>query len=67
MTDSGSIKPDARRLVENLPESASWDDLAYEVYVRQSVEAGLADSDAGRVVLQEEALRRVRAHIRRAS
>src|SRR5688572_26779076 len=44
MSDSPNIKPEARRLVESLPDSATWDDLAYEVYVRQSVEAGLADA-----------------------
>jgi predicted transcriptional regulator len=27
----------------------AWDDLMHEIYVRQSIEAGLADSDAGRV------------------
>lgn len=67
MTDSSGIKPDARRLVEGLPDTASWDDLAYQVYVRQSIEAGLADSAAGRVVDHQEALARVRARIRRAS
>ena len=67
MSDSPNIKPEARRLVENLPDSATWDDLAYEVYVRQSVAAGLADADAGRVVSHDDALARVRARIRRAS
>ena len=67
MSESQSIKPDAQRLVENLPESATWDDLAYEVYVRQAVERGLADGEAGRVVGHDEALARVRARIRRAS
>jgi predicted transcriptional regulator len=67
MTDPPNIKPEARRLIDNLPDSATWDDLAYEVYVRQSVESGLADADAGRVLNQDEALARVRARIRRAS
>ncbi len=67
MSDTPNIKPEARRLIEGLPDSATWDDLAYEVYVRQSVEAGLADAAAGRVVGQDEALARVRARIRRAS
>jgi predicted transcriptional regulator len=67
MSDSPNIKPEARRLVESLADSATWDDLAYEVYVRQSVETGLADADAGRVVSHDEALARVRARIRRAS
>ena len=65
MSDSPNIKPEARRLVDSLPDSATWDDLAYEVYVRQSVEAGLADAE--RVVSHDEALALVRARIRRAS
>ena len=65
MSDTPNIKPEARRLVESLPDSATWDDLAYEVYVRQSVEAGLADADAGRVLSHDEALARVRARILR--
>lgn len=67
MTEPRSIKPDAQRLVESLPETATWDDLAYEVYVRQSIEAGLADAEAGRVIEHEAALARVRTRIRRAS
>jgi predicted transcriptional regulator len=67
MTEPRNIKPDARQLVENLPEAATWDDLAYEVFARQSIEAGLRDADAGRLVSHEDALARVRARIRRAS
>jgi predicted transcriptional regulator len=43
------IKHEAQRLVENLPENATWDDLMYQIYVRQAIEAGLADSEAGRI------------------
>lgn len=45
-----NIKEEAKRLIEKLPEDMSWDDLMHEVYVRQSIEAGLADSEAGRVI-----------------
>jgi hypothetical protein len=47
---STNIKQEARRLVDNLSENATWDDLMYEIYVRQAIEAGLADSDAGRTL-----------------
>ena len=67
MTEPRNIKPEAKRLVENLPDSATWDDLAYEVYVRQAIEAGLGDAEAGRLLAHDEALARVRARIRRAS
>lgn len=67
MSEPRNIKPEARQLVEGLPESATWDDLAYEVYVRASIEAGLADADAGRTMSHEEAVASIRSRIRRAS
>jgi predicted transcriptional regulator len=67
MLDTPNIKPDARRLVDSLPDSATWDDLAYEVYVREAIETGLADADAGRTLSHEEALAQIRSRIRRAS
>ena len=67
MADQPSIKPDARQLVESLPESATWDDLAYEIYVRQAIDAGVTDADAGRVVEHDDAMARIRSRIRRAS
>jgi hypothetical protein len=52
-----SIKPEARRLVEQLPDDASWDDLMYEIYVRQAVESGLKDSQEGRTTPVSEVRR----------
>ncbi len=45
-----NIKEEAQRLVENLSDDATWDDLMYEIYVRQAIEAGLKDSDEGRTL-----------------
>ncbi len=44
-----SIKGEAHRIVEQLPDDASWEDLIYRLYVRQSIEAGLRDAEAGNV------------------
>lgn len=49
-----NIKEEAHKLVDKLPETCTWDDLMYEIYVRQVIDAGLADSDAGRVTSVEE-------------
>jgi predicted transcriptional regulator len=53
-----NVKEEARRLVENLPEDVTWDDLMYQIYVRQTIEAGLADSEAGRVIEVEDVRKR---------
>jgi hypothetical protein len=44
-----NLKEEAKRLIEKLPENMTWDDLMHEIYVRQSIEAGLADSETGKV------------------
>lgn len=41
-------KEQAHKLVDQMPAQATWDDLIREIYVRQVVEQGLADSKAGR-------------------
>lgn len=45
-----NIKEQAIRLIESLPDTATWEDLLYAIYVRKSIEDGLADSEAGRVI-----------------
>lgn len=52
---STSVKDEARRLVERLPEDATWEDLHYQIYFRQAVESGLKDSREGRTVSHQEA------------
>jgi hypothetical protein len=42
------VKEEAHRLVDKMPEDSTWDDLIHEIYVRQVIERGLADSKAGR-------------------
>jgi hypothetical protein len=45
--ETTSIKEEARRLVDQLPDDSTWDDLMHEIYVSQSIEKGFADSEAG--------------------
>jgi hypothetical protein len=45
---SGLSKEDAHQLVEQLPASATWEDLMREIYVRAAIEKGLEDSRVGR-------------------
>ncbi len=41
-------KDEAHRIIDRMPPTATWDDLMREIYVREVVERGLADSEAGR-------------------
>jgi predicted transcriptional regulator len=49
-----SIKEAARQIIENLPDQATWDDLMYELYVKQKIEEGLADIEAGRTIPHDQ-------------
>ena len=49
-SSTSSVKEQVQKLVDNLSDDASWDDLMRQIYVLQSIEKGLEDSDAGRVV-----------------
>jgi hypothetical protein len=53
-----NMKDEARRLIERLPDDATWEDLQYQIYFRQAVEAGLKDANEGRKVSLDEARRR---------
>lgn len=46
----GNIKEEAQNLLKEIPEDATWDDLMYRIYVRQAIETGIMDSDAGRTI-----------------
>ncbi|MEI6644924.1 MAG: hypothetical protein WCP12_02670 [bacterium] len=37
-------KREAHKLVDQLPQNATWDDLMHEIYVREAIEIGLSDS-----------------------
>ncbi len=41
-------KDEAYRLIDRMPQGATWDDLIREIYVRETIKRGLADSNAGR-------------------
>ena len=44
----------AMKLDRTMPDNATWDDLMYQVYVRQKIEAGLADLKVGRKHAQDD-------------
>ena len=53
-----TIREQAKKLLQKLPDGASWDDLMYEIYVRKKIDAGLKAAEAGRLVAHDEVKRR---------
>ena len=67
MSEQRSAKSHARETIDRLPESASWDDVMYELYVRESIDTGLADVAAGRTIPHDQVRARLSELVRRAS
>ena len=51
---SKTVKEEAIEILKGLPDQATWDDLMYTIYVRQTIEAGIRDSEAGRTISVKE-------------
>ena len=52
-------KDKAKKLIDKLPDQATWDDIIYELYVKQKLEGALNVAEDGRVVSHEEAKKRL--------
>ena len=55
-----TVKDEARRLIDELPDQATRDDVMYEIYIRQKVDAGLKAEDEGRLLTHEDVRNRFR-------
>lgn len=60
------VKEQAIRLIQSLPEDCSSEDIQSHLYVRRKVEHSSGAVEAGRVVSQEEAERRVMEWVKSA-
>ncbi|MCP5141580.1 MAG: hypothetical protein H6926_06265 [Chromatiales bacterium] len=49
-----TAKQAAREVIDHMSDQASWDDIMYELFVKQKIEAGLADIEAGKVVPHDQ-------------
>ena len=56
----GSAKEEVRRILEVIPDSASFEDIQYHIYVREKIERGLDDVKNGKLLSQEEVEQRMR-------
>lgn len=52
------VKEEAKKLIDNLPDEATWDDLMYEIYVRQKIENGLKAVKEDKVISHEDIKKR---------
>ena len=51
-------REEARKLLDEIPDNATWDDIMYQFYVRKKIEVALREAEDGRVVSHEEIKKR---------
>jgi hypothetical protein len=55
---TANVKADLKQIADHLPETASYADAMYELYVRMKVAQGKQAADEARVISHDEAKRR---------
>jgi predicted transcriptional regulator len=55
-----TVKDELRRIVDELPDDCTFEDVQYKLYVLEKVRKGLEQIDRGETVPHEEVLQRLR-------
>ena len=55
-----TVKSELRDIAKRMPESATYTDAMYEIYVRMKVAKGRQAADEGRVVSHDDVRRRLK-------
>ena len=53
------IKEEALKIVKNLSDNATWEDLIYQFYVKKRIENGIKEIEDGEIVTHEEVKKRL--------
>jgi predicted transcriptional regulator len=51
---STNIRDSAIEAIRGLPEDCTWEDVQYKLYVKQKLQEGMEDIEAGRVLPHDE-------------
>lgn len=51
-----SVKSDVIKMIQELPDNATIEEILYKLYVRASIEEGIAELDEGKGMPHEEAM-----------
>jgi len=54
-----TAKDDVRKLLDDLPDDASLEDIQYHIYVRNKIKNGLEDIEEDDVIPQDEVEKRM--------
>ncbi|MDV6034728.1 MAG: hypothetical protein F9B45_32480 [Phycisphaera sp. RhM] len=56
-----TVKQAASSILQGLPDDVTWERVQYHFFVRQQVELGLADAEAGRLLETSDVRKRLDA------
>jgi predicted transcriptional regulator len=59
-----TAKEAAKDVLDRLPDKATWEDILYELHVRQKIDAGLKDAEEGRTLEHDQVKSRMAAYIK---
>ncbi len=55
-----TVKEEVRRMIESLPDNATWEDVQYSIYVRERIEWGRSEAAEGKILSEDEIERRMK-------
>jgi predicted transcriptional regulator len=54
-----TAKEEVKKILDQLPDDVSYEDIQYHIYVREKIERGLNDIRDGHILSQEEVEKRM--------
>jgi predicted transcriptional regulator len=54
-----TVKDEIKRMVDSLPDDATWEDVQHSIYVRERIERGRREAAGGKIIDQDEVERRM--------
>ena len=54
-----TAKEEVRRMLDQIPDDATFEDIQYHIYVQEKIERGLKDIQEGHLLSQEEVEQRM--------
>ena len=55
-----TAKEEIRRILDSLPDDATWEDVQYSIYVRERIERGRCEADQEKLINQDDAESRMK-------
>ena len=54
-----SAKQAAKDILEQMHDEATWDEIMYELYIKQKIDTGLSEAEDGKTISHDEVKRRL--------